>query len=799
MVEAGKRGRPTAVFESEVDGLIRVQGGFMQRLMGAILLLIFVMPALAKSVDAQTSWFKPLLTENNDPVCESLLGDVQQKFFSETSFTEAYGIQGHGYAKTGEILNWKIEAGLGRGEISAYGKTYYLDYLRHPGCGGACETNQPLVSDKPFPEDGDYDYREGLSNDAPPANSYEYTIARRSADDVYLFVVENTERRISVYHLAREGRWQLACKVATSPVEVTKVALIKDDKVVSSLQVLQQKVFGLMGGAGDCGSSATHWRWKGDVLEAMQAVLYRPWALRERNGRYEDDLKSLAQWALVGMSEYNAFQEFQEQLAVTTQHLAAFYQKANGWSPEVSTNMAADALRGAVSMGVHFYMYDPQFAQGEERLRKAILEKRKMVDIHAIKFDPQGVDAHLSRWGESPEANESILSVAIDYPEALRFLLQSGVANDHANDFGKTPLMYAVQSNQIEAAKLLIKAGADLNAVTTKPSNTCYYTLQTFNVTPLHYAVRNASAEMIKLLLDNGAQPFIKANHEDTVEESPLDWLHRYTAVDAAEKNPNIPDGQVGEIEKWLAPLTEKQSVETASAYVLKAESSYQKGNVTRAYREISLAAQLQPDDQRTLSDLALIALKNSKLGESVSASKKLIESQASDKIKANAWFNQGLACESHHAQNQYGFLTFNGDTYCTYGALHHYIKAHELAPTDARKNKLKTIFEKHLVPYCEISVAGKIIKINFQAGQDPDPKERSGQLQTLYVMHEKTQNVTGADLAWDTRFSGGENKHVIPVKTATFELDDKVMSVFKTSESFVQFPYKVFGATCTQ
>ena len=771
----------------------------MSKLLGTILLFCIMTTALADGVNVRSSWFKPVLTENNDTACQSLLGDAQQKFYSDSSFGKAYGIRGHGYAESGTILDWKIEAGLGRGEITAYGKTYYLDYLRHPGCGGACETNQPLVSLKPFPDQSDYAYREALAEEAPPADSYDYTIARRSADDVYLFVIENTGRRIAIYRLAREGRWQPACKIATAPEQVTEAGPFKDGKAVGSLQALQQKVFGLMGGAGDCGTMATHWRWQGDVRNALHTALYRPWALRVEKDRYEDDMSSLAQWALLGISQYNTFQEFQTQLAETTKQLAITYQQANGWSPAVSTAMAADALRGAVSMGVHFYMYDPQFVEGEESLRKSILHKQEMKDIRSIKFVTQGIDAQPGPWGEDPSSHESILSIAVDYPEALGFLLQSGVANDHVNDFGKTPLMYAVQSNQIETAKLLIKAGADTNAVTTKPSNTCYYTLRTFNMTPLHYAVRNASAEMIKLLLDNGAQPFIKANHENTVEESPLDWLHRYTAADAAEKNPNIPDMQVAEIEKWLAPLTTDQAAEKASSYIQKAEDSYQKGDVVHAYRDISLATELQPDNQRALSDLSLIALKNSRLGESASAAQKLIESQASDKIKASAWFNQGLVCDSHRAQNQYGFLNFDGGTYCTYGALHHYIKAYELAPTDARKNKLKTLFDKHLVPYCEISTGGKNIKINFQSGQNPDPKQRYGQLQTLYVMHGKSQNVTGADLAWDTRFSGGENKHVVPAKTASFDLGDKMLSVFETSISYVQFPYKAFGTTCTQ
>lgn len=779
----------------------------MRRLMGAILLLVIMTTALADSFDVKKSWFKPVLVENKDSACESLLVDSQQKFLSDISFNEAYGVQGHGYLKSGKILDWEIVSGAGSGEITVYGKTYYLDSLRYPGCGGACERYQPLVSDKPFPDDSDYVYREKLAATAPPADSYEYTIARRSADEVYLLVVAATGSGISIYRLAKEGRWHTACKIATAPEDMTKIAPVVDGTIGDSLQKMQARVFGLMHGAGDCGTMGTHWRWQGDVHNALQTVLYRPWALREREngpdptGNYKNDMIFLKKWSLLGIAEYKAFQEFQAQLSETTQKLAVFYQKINGWSKEDAKKMADEALKGAVSMGIRFYMFDPEFVEGEEALRTAILEKRKMEDIRAIRFDAQRIDSQLNQWASYPASHESVLSIAVDYPEALRFLLQSGVANDHVNDFGKTPLMYAVQNNQIEAAKLLIKAGADVNAVTTKPYDTCYYTLQTFNVTPLHYAVRNASAETVKLLLDSGAQPFINAeNHHNypMVREYPLDWLHSYTATDSKERNPNIPDEQIREVEKWLALPTEQQATDLANNYVRKAESSYKKGDVARAYREISLAVQLQADNQSALSDLSLIALKNDKLGESLSASRKLLESQADDKTKANAWFNQGLACENYRAKNQYGFLNFNGNMYCTYGTLHPFVKAYTSAPTDGRKNKMKKLFGEHLVPYCEISTGGKNIKISFQAGTNPDSAKR-GQLQTLYVLHGKSENVTGADLAWDTKFYGGETRHIVPARTVSIELDDKVMSVFETSESFVQFPYKVFGAICTQ
>ena len=136
---------------------------------------------------------------------------------------------------------------------------------------------------------------------------------------------------------------------------------------------------------------------------------------------------------------------------------------------------------------------------------------------------------------------------------------------------------------------------------------------------------------------------------------------------------------------------------------------------------------------------------------------------------------------------------------FCTYGTLLPYVKAYELAPTEGRENKIKMLFDEHLVPYCAIPAGDKEIKINFRLGKNPAPEKRFEQLQTLYVLHENNQIVTGADLAWDVRFYTGEIRRVVPEKTATFDLGDRTISVFETSVTFVQFPYKVFGTTCTQ
>jgi ankyrin repeat protein len=68
-------------------------------------------------------------------------------------------------------------------------------------------------------------------------------------------------------------------------------------------------------------------------------------------------------------------------------------------------------------------------------------------------------------------------------------------ANINESDAVAPALYYAVSGAQLEAAKLLIERGADVNA------------LSTFGVGPLGPAVGKRNVELIKLLLDHGANP----------------------------------------------------------------------------------------------------------------------------------------------------------------------------------------------------------------------------------------------------------------------------------------------------
>jgi len=78
------------------------------------------------------------------------------------------------------------------------------------------------------------------------------------------------------------------------------------------------------------------------------------------------------------------------------------------------------------------------------------------------------------------------------------------VAIDSRGYDGDTPLHVLAWRNDIERMELLVRAGADVNA------------LGEMNETPLHIAMRQRNRAMAQLLLESGAQPDIRSEFGET-------------------------------------------------------------------------------------------------------------------------------------------------------------------------------------------------------------------------------------------------------------------------------------------
>lgn len=356
------------------------------------------------------------------------------------------------------------------------------------------------------------------------------------------------------YRVTTVGEVAPACTVRlqAEPYDIDRGEIPSDAR--DGLQKLQVALAGVRQSAGSCGSMQTHLRWENQIQEVASTALYRPWSLLETDsggfesddsgfadGTFEHDQYFLQQWGLTGVLEHQRQQLLLRQIEATSETLAQWWF-SRGLAMGRARALARRTVHVVASIGIRFNMYDPFPNPQDLALRQAILERHSMQAIRRIGYQAQVGTGRLSR-----EHVDSVLNVAVTYPEALDYLLTQGADGDEPNEFGKTPLMYAAQSNQVRAIRVLLAHGANPNKATITPKDTCFYTLSSSGVTALHYAVRYGSAETIRALLAGGAKVDARAT-----TGYPLDWLLRYTDATSPSRNRRLQPEDVAMLKKLL-------------------------------------------------------------------------------------------------------------------------------------------------------------------------------------------------------------------------------------------------------
>ena len=116
-------------------------------------------------------------------------------------------------------------------------------------------------------------------------------------------------------------------------------------------------------------------------------------------------------------------------------------------------------------------------------------------------------------------------AVGMNYKTIVEAILDAGGDVDIRNKcngtghLGETGLHCAAFWGRDEIARLLIDAGADVNALTERKS------------TPLHEAARLTNVGMARLLIKRGAKP----DARDKDDKTPLDWCRQLKWMNAAE------------------------------------------------------------------------------------------------------------------------------------------------------------------------------------------------------------------------------------------------------------------------
>ena len=124
---------------------------------------------------------------------------------------------------------------------------------------------------------------------------------------------------------------------------------------------------------------------------------------------------------------------------------------------------------------------------------------------------------------------EPLLSFALQDHALLELLLQHSVPVNAQNPFGKTAIFYAIQSNDLNAVRILIAHGANINhayktASELRPDgDQCIYPdLRHTGRTPLMHAAQNSNVAMLKLLVKHGA----RLGATDDLDDNALDYAY---------------------------------------------------------------------------------------------------------------------------------------------------------------------------------------------------------------------------------------------------------------------------------
>ena len=120
----------------------------------------------------------------------------------------------------------------------------------------------------------------------------------------------------------------------------------------------------------------------------------------------------------------------------------------------------------------------------------------------AVRWNPECANA-VFEHGDTPLHDAAYRG----YADVVKLLLAAGADVNAKDSFGDTPLHAAAINGQADVVKLLLAAGADVNAK------------GWIGYTPLHHAAYDGHADVAKLLLAAGAD----VNARNTVGDTPLD------------------------------------------------------------------------------------------------------------------------------------------------------------------------------------------------------------------------------------------------------------------------------------
>jgi outer membrane protein OmpA-like peptidoglycan-associated protein len=698
--------------------------------------------------DVSQSWFKPELIVNNNPgVCKPLL-DGYMNYFKSTEVTNPLEADFDGQRKyTDSIefigknlheIKWddypiddvilKVAQFKVKGNYYALVRYYYSIGWRE-GYYYDILISQP-IGDLKLDKDNLQEYFEannfGVLGAGKEKNIFDviYTGDPRFEDyksniigtlaNIYekngsVYILLNADKpqpnTYMLFELIDQKQLALTCSMVTTP---TNEQIGEQYDKMPAFKALKSDLLDMMGDEGNCGTAHFLGNRRSGLENDLDTMTYRPWAVKsfdDFNDKRDAVDKGLAQWGYTGIWNYYKYKSYLSNLAKAQEEIKRFYERNFLLDEKEALELGTSKLSQALTSR---FVFSSQEETDHYNLETKILE-----GMSAAELEKESIT---DRAGDT--GRESLLTFAIARPELLEVLLRKGFDPNAQNAFGKTPLMYAAQFNMLESAKTLLKHGAATELTTIASIDTCNYTIRTKNVSALHYAVRYSSKDLIQLLLDAGAPTYIK----DSNGYTPYDYLVKFggfagyaqpSKKSYGELNQNLTADDRRVLRSALLPPDAEKKKELFREVNVKAEKLYNEGNLQEAYQLLKRAISLNPDNERAMSNLSLVALKLGKYGESAKLSTALIDTAKSDVEKANAYFNLGLACQKVGLKGyHYSTIEYDGHYYCVadwYGAvgsrskdqgvLANFLEAYKLKPTKARLNAILALLQNTDMP----------------------------------------------------------------------------------------------------
>lgn len=239
---------------------------------------------------------------------------------------------------------------------------------------------------------------------------------------------------------------------------------------------------------------------------------------------YKNSLKYFKYWGTQSIGNFRLYTKFLEEKEKTIDKFKDKFQNENYAKNLVKifekrafgeienfnkTNDFSDFIINNDSSNIEAYIIKNSLDRFEltKGLQIALLYKK---DIKVLKT--------LLKYGAKiNDGYESAIFFALDYDEGLLFLIQNKADVNYTNFFGKTPLFYAVENNNIKAVKILLDNGALINyelisineldvvgAHLPYYMKTCSFIHGKKNI--FMHASSYASEDMLKMLVEYGAK-----------------------------------------------------------------------------------------------------------------------------------------------------------------------------------------------------------------------------------------------------------------------------------------------------